>query len=155
MGSIEYGRLNFDIERDVKSVAQMHEEAPINWMDNYVPAPQEIIERIEYLCSKKDDAEFYVDTARDSEGNIIGIHWIETIEKRGEKGGHIGSLCVEKSFRGKGIGSKLKERGECWARENGLKFLSTEVFYSNKKMLAFNQKLGFQCRQVKMVKELF
>ena len=68
--------------------------------------------------------------------------------------GHIGSLCVEKSFRGSGIGIELKRRGELWAKDSGLAFMSTEVFYSNKKMLEFNQKLGFKCRQVKMIKEL-
>ena len=154
MSKIIYKKLNFNIESDVKTVAIIHEEAPINWMKSYVINPVEVSKRIKYLISKKEDGGFYVNTARESKDNIIGIHWIETVEHHGKKGGHIGSLCVKESFRGQGIGTELKRRGELWAKESGLQFISTEVYYSNKEMLDFNHRLGFEFCEVRMVKEL-
>jgi ribosomal protein S18 acetylase RimI-like enzyme len=57
--------------------------------------------------------------------------------------GHVADLAVIADARRMGVGTALMEAGEAWARDRGLPALSLDVWSSNKRALAFYQRLGY------------
>ena len=154
LDEISYGPLDFDNQDEVMRAAEIHESAPINWKPGFVVADSRIHECAISLKKCADDAAVFVLTARSQSKEIIGFHWLDIVEKYGEKSGHIRSLWTSTKHRNRGIAGELKRHGEDWARLQGAKFITTEVFYANKKMIEYNLKLGFVARQVEMLKDL-
>jgi GNAT superfamily N-acetyltransferase len=154
MEDIVYGPIRFDDSDEIHRVAEIHESAPLNWN----PTHEVREERVQYWCTFLGDAAqnpaVFVITARTQLNEIIGIHWLHLVEKYGEKCAYIQSLWVSDKHRNVGIGRELKKRGEEWAKSSGAKFIATNVFYANEKMIAYNLKLGFSARQVEMIKDL-
>jgi hypothetical protein len=54
----------------------------------------------------------------------------------------------------RGIASKLKARGEEWAKQKKISLIVTRVAYNNQNMIDLNLKRGFRAGQVEMIKEL-
>lgn len=63
-------------------------------------------------------------------------------------------MWVDSEFRRSGVGKELKRRGEDWAKKSKLDHLYTWVHVDNKKMIAMNEKLGYQTQNIKMVKKI-
>jgi GNAT superfamily N-acetyltransferase len=66
----------------------------------------------------------------------------------------IGSVCVAKPFRGKGVGKQLMSLAEQWGASRGAKDMRLNVWSFNESALAFYQELGYQVRSVLMGKPL-
>lgn len=150
---MKFGPLNFSDPGEILRAAEIHEKAPLNWDPCFVVSTERIQSTFRFLKSAENDPSVFVLCARDGD-DLVGLHWVRLTEKHGQKCGHIGSLWVSEKFRKQGIGRELKTRGEEWAKSQGAEIMATQVFYSNKKMIDFNVKLGFAPLQVEMVKNL-
>jgi len=71
-----------------------------------------------------------------------------------EPQGYVSDLAVIAQAEGKGVGRKLLEQAEEWARTQGYRILTLDVFAANALARAFYTHLGYAEETVKMVKEL-
>jgi len=71
-----------------------------------------------------------------------------------EKHGHIEDLVVAVEGEGKGIGKLLIRTAEEWARSQGFRWLTLNVFAQNQKATQVYEKLGYGEDILKYVKEL-
>ncbi len=149
-----FGPLNFTDPNEIYEAAKIHEKAPLNWDPDYPVKEEEIQKWVRFLNKAATDPSVFVVCAKNEHGALIGLHWLQLTEKYGVPCGHIQSLWVDEDYRREGIARELKQRGEDWARSHGAKFVTTSVFYSNKRMIDYNLKLGFVARQVEMTKDL-
>lgn len=88
------------------------------------------------------------------DGKIIGFHAIMLEKQKELMIAHIGTFWIHSDYQRQGIGRKLKEMGEKWAREQSCTYLKTGVHYANKRMLEINTKAGFDIYSVTMLKKL-
>lgn len=72
----------------------------------------------------------------------------------GETCGTIPLLAVSPKSQGLGIGKRLIEQAEKWAKNLGCRLLHLEVFANNKKADSFYQKIGFKPETVHMIKTI-
>lgn len=63
---------------------------------------------------------------------------------------YIDDLCVNKAFRGKGIGKKLYEYVIEFARNNGFYNVTLNVWADNVSAVSFYQKLGMNVQKIGM-----
>jgi len=84
------------------------------------------------------------------DGKVIGMLTAQTniSTAEGSISAVLEDMVIEKSFRGKGIGKKLMQAMEDWAREKGIKRLQLLADKTNSPALAFYNKLGWD--QTKM-----
>ena len=68
--------------------------------------------------------------------------------------GHVADLAVITDARRIGVGTALMEAGEAWARDHGLPALSLDVWSTNKRALAFYQRLGYFAESLCLVKPI-
>lgn len=66
--------------------------------------------------------------------------------------GHVADLAVIPDARRIGVGTALMEAGEAWARDHGLPALSLDVWSTNKRALAFYQRLGYFAESLCLIK---
>lgn len=152
--TVSYGVPDFLNADEIYRVAEIHEAAPLNWDSSWKVTDDGVRNWVRFLEKSKTDPSVLILVAKSSDGAIVGSHWVKLTEKHGVSCGHIQSLWVDERLRGRGIGHELKKRGEDWARQAGAKFLTTDVFYSNQKMIDYNLKQGFKPQQVEMTKNL-
>jgi len=87
-------------------------------------------------------------------GQLVGFVRLQTHTDyfSKEKHGYIANLAVEKSFEGKGIGRKLIETAEIWAREKGYDRLTLHVFVENDRARRIYEEQGFQQDIIQYIK---
>jgi L-amino acid N-acyltransferase YncA len=92
-----------------------------------------------------------------SGSDVIGI--LEALQSDGghrPETSHILSigLHIKEEFRGLGIGLKMLQYAEEWAREAGFRKLEASVFTTNKRSLKLFRKAGFsqECTKVKRIR---
>ena len=154
MKDIKYSLLNINDEAELRSAAYIHESAPLNWDSHYKVTDDRVLFWIDYLKNLFLGNKAWIMVAKNSKNEVIGLHWLKLEEKYNQLRANIDSLWVHDDYRKNGIGSELKKRGEEWAKSQGAKLISTQVYYSNQKMINFNVKLGFIPQQVEMIKPL-
>ncbi len=66
---------------------------------------------------------------------------------------YIADLAVTTHGEGKGIGRKLMEHAETWAREQGYRIVALDVFAFNTHARSFYHHLGYVEETVKLIKE--
>jgi len=71
-----------------------------------------------------------------------------------EEHGHVGILVVAEHAEGTGAGRALLEAGEAWAREQGYRRLTLNVFQGNARARAVYDRLGFQVETIRYTKGL-
>src|SRR5208283_1937069 len=91
------------------------------------------------------------------DNRIIGI--LEAIQSDGGKRPETAhelniGLHLKEEFRGLGIGSRMLQYTEEWAREHEFRQLETSVFTTNKRSLNLFRKAGFlnECTKVKRIR---
>jgi GNAT superfamily N-acetyltransferase len=67
---------------------------------------------------------------------------------------YIADLGLTDQGEGKGIGRKLMEHAETWAREQGYRIIALDVFAFNTHARSFYHHLGYVEETVKLIKEL-
>jgi 2,3-bisphosphoglycerate-dependent phosphoglycerate mutase len=152
--SLHFRQLNLNDEKEVYEIARIHEDAPKNWIANYIINSKNIEQRIEQIRTHNVDVDHFYLVAKTTDATIVGFHWIDLEEVKNEKCGHIKSLWVHDDWQRQGIASELKRRGEEWARSKGANYIKTSVHYQNKRMLDFNLCHGFKPGFVELTKDL-
>ncbi|PZM82983.1 hypothetical protein DLH72_04105 [Candidatus Gracilibacteria bacterium] len=71
-----------------------------------------------------------------------------------KKNAYIDHVFVEEEFRGKGIGKKLFEKFEKWAKKNKADLLTIEVLPENTDAIEIYKKLGFSDHLLHLKKEI-
>ena len=153
MIDIRFSGLNFSNQDEIRRVARVHVEAPLDWIEGYHVSEEAVEQTYKVLGESEDNPKTHVIVARDKDERLVGFHWI-SIVLDDEDSGRIESLWVDENYRRKGIATKLKVLGEIWMKENGAIQVLTTVFYVNKKMIDLNIKEGFTPGQVQMTKRL-
>ncbi|HEY3204595.1 MAG TPA: GNAT family N-acetyltransferase [Thermoanaerobaculia bacterium] len=107
---------------------------------------------------------FFAGTSRDSallvaesrEGVALGFVYLETLTDyfTGQKHGHIGILAVGNEAEGKGVGGRLLDASEGWARSQGYRLLTLNVFDGNRRARAVYEHLGYMPETLRYVKTL-
>jgi GNAT superfamily N-acetyltransferase len=68
--------------------------------------------------------------------------------------GYVAILAVEAAAEGLGVARQLMAQAEAWARRQGYRFLSLDVFADNERAKNFYRRGGFQAETIRMVKPL-
>ena len=92
--------------------------------------------------------------AEDENGKLSGFIHLQTETDYfcEEKYGYISDLAVDAAFEGQGIGRKLLETAQEWARAKGYRLLALYVFSGNRRTREVYEKFGFQEEVIKYVK---
>jgi len=72
----------------------------------------------------------------------------------GEMVGYVSVVVVTPEARGRGVGRRLMQTAEEWARHQGCRLLTLEVFASNAHARAVYQRLGYHEQTLKLAKQL-
>ena len=106
------------------------------------------------LSNPLSETAFFV--AEDETGLPLGFIHLETGTDyyHHEKHGHIANVIVALEAEGRGIGRRLMETGEEWARAQGYHWLTLSVFAQNVRAREVYRRLGYGEDIMKYVKEL-
>ena len=76
-------------------------------------------------------------------GRVVGVVMLKPGTTK--KTSHVAylSIVVLKNYRGAGVGKRLMKAAIQWARRNGIRKLSLEVFASNERAIEFYKSCGF------------
>jgi len=76
---------------------------------------------------------------------VIGMCSVQTLVSTAEGGeaGLVEDLIVAEAFRRRGIGTRLMEEAECWARERGIERLQLLAETGNERALDFYRRNGW------------
>ncbi len=72
----------------------------------------------------------------------------------GESTGHVEVVVVDRGAQGLGIGGRLLEAAETWARDRGIRLLTLNTFADNRRARAVYEHLGYREEIVKYLKTL-
>ncbi|MBT5187605.1 MAG: GNAT family N-acetyltransferase [Kordiimonadaceae bacterium] len=93
-----------------------------------------------------------------AEKDGVALEFIQVIESKDEISEEICSriplLAVSKEAQGAGVGRRLMNEAEAWAKKQGHRLLQLEVFNNNDQARAFYEKNGFENDTIIMVKPL-
>jgi len=94
--------------------------------------------------------------AKDKNNDSIGFIWLIESTSGFTAAAFAWIMCiyVEAGFRGKGIGRKLMELGEDWARERGLIDVILNVSNENEVAIQLYESLGFEIETRRYIKKL-
>jgi len=148
-----YTAPDYGDHEELRRLAELHLAAPAAWGATIDAGENAIAGWIRFLRLSESDPNLEVIVARQA-GEIVGMHWLTITDDAHGRRARIDSLWVDEAHRGHGIGARLKELGEEWARQRGAASMVTHVFYANERMIRYNLRLGFQARQVEMSKDL-
>jgi GNAT superfamily N-acetyltransferase len=68
--------------------------------------------------------------------------------------GYVSLLALEKDAEGTGVARRLMVEAEAWARAQGYRLLSLDVFADNRRAIDFYESGGFKAETLRMVKPL-
>ena len=93
-----------------------------------------------------------------AEKDSVALGFIQVVQSKDEISQEICSrvplLAVTKEAQGMGVGRRLMEEAQMWAKTNGHRLLQLEVFYNNDQARGFYEKQGFVNETIIMVKPL-
>ncbi|MGA8247126.1 MAG: GNAT family N-acetyltransferase [Nocardioides sp.] len=88
-------------------------------------------------------------------GEVVGFASVSTVEHfAGEVDAYVGELVVAAPVEGAGVGGRLLEAAEAWARERGFRCLTLTTGAANARARAFYAARGFRDEDVKLTKVL-
>lgn len=151
---IEFNDSNTDekLELLLAQIAKWHNLTPKLWMPDYRASAEDIKETIQRIKNTRNE-DLFLAIAKDYQEQVQGFIWAHKQEKP-QDSVMILSLYITESYRGQGVATNLKVLLEEWCRFEGIKTIQTTVHYSNKSMIALNQKLGYTPGMVYMTKAL-
>ena len=101
----------------------------------------EITARVNHVLARQDH---YVAVV-ERQGSIVGlVHVYERAALEKPVEAVVQALIVEEAARGSGLGSKLMQNAECWARERGLTSVSLHTQIARDDAIAFYRRLGYE-----------
>ena len=72
----------------------------------------------------------------------------------GDRHGHLGMIAVSESAEGKGAGAELMRAAEAWARDQGYRSLTLNVFEDNRRARALYERFGYRVETLRYTKSL-
>ena len=129
--------------RDVEALARLAGEL------GYPSTIEQIRERLESVAGSPNHATFVAETHREG---VVG--WIQLAEVRVleiEPRAEITGLVVDARHRSAGVGRLLVERGEEWARANGLRAMGVRSNMIRERAHAFYARLGYAVTKTQKV----
>jgi GNAT superfamily N-acetyltransferase len=159
-GALEGGRLKIrhavldDIDFVVAAAKRLASFGPPAWRP-----PDEIVGGEERTLSTFFDAPpagsalFIADS---EQGSRLGFSYLERLLDYFTQAehGHVGILVVTEEAAGRGVGGALMRAAEAWAREQGYRKLTLNVFEGNRAARAMYEHLGYEAETVRYVKML-
>ena len=107
----------------------------------YAATPEQVRRRLQLI---KRGAEHEVWVAEAAAGEVLG--WIEVLLERtliSDREAEITGLVVDASCRGQGIGRRLMEEAEQWARDKGCRSVRLRSNVVRAEAHAFYERLGY------------
>ena len=107
----------------------------------YAATPEQVHRRLQLI---KRGAEHEVWVAEAAAGEVLG--WIEVLLERtliSDREAEITGLVVDASCRGQGIGRRLMEEAEQWARDKGCRSVRLRSNVVRAEAHAFYERLGY------------
>jgi len=101
----------------------------------------------------KGDQKYFCLAAFNQE-EMVAAHFLHRYKIDKEPACHVHGLWVHPDFRNKGVGKKLKELGEIWAKKMECKFMDSNVRVQNTKMISLNENLGYEVARLNFRKKL-
>jgi len=154
LAEIEFRRLNYADEAEVRAYIRLFWEIPLEHNEYFVARSEEFLANWFRTACKTETPETTFSGIALHHGQIIGIHLLRRFEEFETVGAHIAGLWVHPDYRGQGIARTLKSQGEAWARSVGATFLNTNVHPQNARMLAINEEAGFSLFRLNLRKRL-
>jgi GNAT superfamily N-acetyltransferase len=137
---------------ELRLIAEADSRIPLEFDPTCMFAESSIDARLEFYGQLTDDDFFEVATI---EGSVVAFHIVKkTPYPPNLSIGNIISLWVLPAFRGKGLASELKKRGEEWAKKNGMVFIQTSVHKNNSRMLSINMAYAYEQAYINLRKQL-
>jgi len=94
--------------------------------------------------------------ARGERGEPAGFVWVAEIrhEFTGQPEAFVLAVYVAEAYRGRGLGRRLMETAEEWARQRGLKRITLSVGVHNTSARRLYEGLGYRAETMRMSKEV-
>jgi ribosomal protein S18 acetylase RimI-like enzyme len=108
---------------------------------------------VECLQPKSDDSG---ESGTKIRNQPVACLWMGTAidQVQGDRHSHIFLLYVDPAHRRQGIGKRLLEQAETWARSQGDRQITLQVFCENQPALKLYQQSGYQLQALALVKKL-
>jgi GNAT superfamily N-acetyltransferase len=154
---IYYRPVNLSDPEELNFIARMDSAIPAAFDSDVVVNADSINGRLHYYSKLvPEDTHFEAAVILENKTErVVGFHLVTKTRHTKELfAGAVNTLWVDPAFRNCGIATQLKNRGEAWARLEKLDHLHTMVSVKNDKMLALNEKLGFELVNYKLKKKL-
>lgn len=143
-----------DKEFVLSLVPRLSEFGPPSWRDT----AQMAVTDAQILTDKFDNQPHgtAIFIADDANGEALGFIHLQsgTDYYNHEEHGHIADVIIAPGCEGRGVGSVLIAAGEEWARAQGYRWLTLNVFAQNVRAREVYQRLGYGEDVMKYVKEL-
>lgn len=111
--------------------------------------------QVDHFCGP-DGLEYIAYVARDENEEPVGFIWVirSTSGFTAAAFGWVMCVYVEAEFRGAGIGRRLMELGEDWAREHGLIDVILNVSNQNETAIGLYESFGYEIETRRYIKKL-
>lgn len=89
-------------------------------------------------------------------GDPIGVLFVSTRRDyfTGQPHAHVEVVALAPAAQGQGLGRRLMEEAERWARDSGYRSITLNVFAANSRALALYQRLGYAAETIHLWKAL-
>jgi ribosomal protein S18 acetylase RimI-like enzyme len=124
------------------------------WRDRDESARGVRIDIEKHLDARPDVSHLFV--AETSAGERAGfLHLLQTLDFfTGAPNCHISDLAVAPGMDGRGIGTRLLDHAEAWAKRHGCRFMTLGVFPGNARARALYERHGYGVELLRMTKQL-
>jgi GNAT superfamily N-acetyltransferase len=134
-------------------VPRLVDFGPPPWRDSAEMTEADLSVIVNALTSSSDDPAIFV---AEIDGQVVAFVHVCSIEDyyRRRPHGHVADLVVAQTAEGMGIGKRLLEQAEMWARGQSFDWLSIAVFEENVRALALYEKVGYRKDITRLIKQL-
>jgi GNAT superfamily N-acetyltransferase len=134
-------------------VPRLVDFGPPPWRDSAEMTEADLSVIVNALTSSSDDPAIFV---AEIDGQVVGLVHVRSMEDyyRRRPHGHVADLVVAQTAEGMGIGKRLLEQAEMWARGQSFDWLSIAVFEENVRALALYEKVGYRKDITRLIKQL-
>ena len=136
-------RIRTVVDADAAALARLAGEL------GYATEVEQMTQRLARVLADGEHRVFVADV--DKGGAVVGwlqVHLTKIIES--EPRGEIVGLVVTADARGRGIGRKLVEAAEAWAKEQGAESVGVRCNATRKEAHAFYERLGFRAAKTQI-----
>jgi ribosomal protein S18 acetylase RimI-like enzyme len=145
--------LELDSAAILALVPRLVDFGPPPWRNSAEMTEADLSVIVNALTSSNDDPAIFV---AEIDGQVVGFVHVRSVEDyyRRRPHGHVADLVVAQTAEGMGIGKRLLEEAEMWARGQSFDWLSIAVFEENVRALALYEKIGYRKDITRLIKQL-